>query len=346
MVPVSRQSTVQLEQRIRELEELNSLAEKMGSTLNVQDTLSAIAETCQRLCHAERVALLLLAPSSEKEAQTLIRRSDGSEGGIDHIINLLAANKIMQRPEPAVTDDILSFVGLKDPSEQARSLGPALVSPLLLDGKPFGIIHLVNSRGGKKFDRESIRLTSLISTLAAQYIHRARLHEALFEDTVRLKETLREKVGPGSLLGDSPVMCKVREKIELVASSASTVLLVGETGTGKELAAHAIHFASDRAEKPFIAVNCAAIPRELFESELFGHERGAFTGAETRVRGKFELADKGTLFLDEISSMPAELQPKLLRALEQQAFYRVGSEVETHLDVRLIAATSRDLERA
>ena len=335
-----------LESRIRELEELNSLAQKLGSTLKVQDTLSAIAESCQRLCRAERVALLLIDPSSGQEAQTLIRRSEEAQGGIDHVVNLLAAQKIMQDPKTVATDDITAFVGLDRPSDQARFLGPAMVVPLFAGDKLIGIINLVNSKGGERFDADAERLGSLIATLAAQYIQRAKLHEALFQDTVRLKEILRERVGPGSLLGESPLMKEVREKIESVAESTLTVLLVGETGTGKELAAHAIHFSSPRADKPFIAVNCAAIPQELFESELFGHERGAFTGAGTRFRGKFELADQGTLFLDEISSLPVELQPKLLRVIEQQRFYRVGSEVEIRVDVRLVAATSRDLESA
>ncbi|MGB2957633.1 MAG: sigma 54-interacting transcriptional regulator [Bacteroidota bacterium] len=346
MVTKPGTGTADLESRIRELEELNSLAQKLGSTLNVQDTLAAIAETCQRLCHADRVALLLIDPSSDQEAQTLVRRSDESEGGIDHIVNLLAAQKIMHDPKAVATDDITTFVGLERPSDSARLLGPAIVVPLFADKKLIGIINLVNSKGGRKFNSDAERLVSLIATLAAQYIQRAKLHQGLFQDTVRLKEILRERVGPGSLLGESPTMKEVRQKIESVAESQLTVLLIGETGTGKELAAHAIHFGSLRADKPFIALNCAAIPQELFESELFGHERGAFTGAGTRVRGKFELADQGTLFLDEVSSLPAELQPKLLRVIEQQRFYRVGSEVETRVDVRLIAATSSDLELA
>jgi transcriptional regulator with GAF, ATPase, and Fis domain len=340
------QHRADLEARIRELEELNCLAQKLGSTLNVQDTLAAIAETSQRLCNAERVALLLIDPSSGQEAQTLIRRSEEAQGGIDHIVNLLAAQKIMQTPKTTVTDNITKFVGLDSPSDQARVLGPAVVAPLFADEKLIGIINLVNTKGGEEFDADAGRLVSLIATLAAQYVQRAKLHEALFQDTVRLKEILLERVGPGSLLGESPVMKEVREKIESVADSKLTVLLIGETGTGKELAANAIHFSSPRADKPLIAVNCAAIPQELFESELFGHERGAFTGAVTRVRGKFELADQGTLFLDEVSSLPLDLQPKLLRVIEQQRFFRVGSERETRVDVRLIAATSRDLESA
>jgi transcriptional regulator with GAF, ATPase, and Fis domain len=138
----------------------------------------------------------------------------------------------------------------------------------------------------------------------------------------------------------------VREDIALVASSSANVLITGETGTGKELTARALHSQSPRSLMPFVAVNCAAIPAELFESELFGHERGAFTGANSTVKGKFELADGGTLFLDEISEMPLGLQPKLLRVLEEKEFSRVGSSDLIRVDVRVLAASSRNLAEA
>jgi transcriptional regulator with GAF, ATPase, and Fis domain len=262
------------------------------------------------------------------------------------MVNLLAAKKILVQPEPFVTENIIEEVQFPNPSKRVRGLGPALVAPLVLNEKPIGIINLVNSRGGMLFDADCLRVMKIVSTLAAQYIHRARLHEALFRDNVRLKDALREQTGPQRLLGESRSMKEIRQKILLVAGTDATVLLVGETGTGKELAARAVHYSSERAEKPFVALNCAAIPADLFESELFGHERGAFTGAVASMRGKFELANGGTLFLDEISSMPIVLQPKLLRVIEQKTFYRVGSEVETSFDVRLIAATSVDLEHA
>ncbi len=131
-----------------------------------------------------------------------------------------------------------------------------------------------------------------------------------------------------------------------MAPSNATVLLVGETGTGKELVARAIHLESPRAKNPFVAINCSAIPETLFESELFGHERGAFTGASEPQRGKIELAHEGTLFLDEIAEMPLALQPKLLRCLEERSFYRLGSSIEIDTDVRVVAASSKDLRLA
>jgi formate hydrogenlyase transcriptional activator len=147
------------------------------------------------------------------------------------------------------------------------------------------------------------------------------------------------------IIGDCPALRDVLEKVERVASADSTVLIQGETGTGKELVAHAIHNASPRSGRPFIKLNCAAIPFDLLESELFGHERGAFTGAIAQKVGRFELADKGTLFLDEVGDIPLASQPKLLRVLQEQEFERLGSCRTHRVDVRLVAATHRDLER-
>lgn len=145
------------------------------------------------------------------------------------------------------------------------------------------------------------------------------------------------------VIGNSPALEAVLEQVERVAPTDSTVLILGETGTGKELIAHAIHNISTRCGRPFVRLNCAAIPLDLLESELFGHEKGAFTGAIAQKIGRFELADKGTLFLDEVGDIPPALQPKLLRVLQEQEFERLGSARTHQVDVRLVAATNRDL---
>lgn len=154
----------------------------------------------------------------------------------------------------------------------------------------------------------------------------------------------QEKVLSG-LVGESPAMRQVKKLILQVAPTDATVLILGESGTGKEVVAQAIHAASQRAGRPFVPINCGAIPGELLESELFGHEKGAFTGAITARKGRFEMAEKGTLFLDEIGDMPLPMQVKLLRVLQERTFERIGSNKSIHCDVRVIAATHQDLEQ-
>jgi two-component system response regulator HydG len=157
--------------------------------------------------------------------------------------------------------------------------------------------------------------------------------------------SMTEIGAPRPLVGDSPAMDQVREKIEMIARSNATVLIRGESGTGKEIVARAIHLASSRRDRPMLAVNCAALSENLLESELFGHEKGAFTGADKLRRGRFELADGGTLMLDEISEIAAALQAKLLRVLQESCFERVGSSLTQQVDVRVIATTNRNLDR-
>jgi two-component system nitrogen regulation response regulator NtrX len=156
-------------------------------------------------------------------------------------------------------------------------------------------------------------------------------------------DSLRDLDRKYELIGESPAMQQLRDQIAMVAPRSSTVLLTGESGTGKELVAYAIHRRSQRRDQPFVKVNCAAIPHELFESELFGHEKGSFTGAVQQRIGKFEQADRGTLFLDEIGEIPLSLQPKILRALQEGEIQRVGGQKEIKVDVRIIAATNRNL---
>src|SRR5262249_16865393 len=155
---------------------------------------------------------------------------------------------------------------------------------------------------------------------------------------------MTEQNVPRPLVGSGEMMSEIRKKIELVAKSSATVLIRGESGTGKEIVARGIHAASARRERPFLAVNCAPLSESLLESELFGHEKGAFTGADKMRRGRFELADGGSLLLDEISEIAPSLQAKLLRVLQESTFERVGSSISQQVDVRVIATSNRDLE--
>ena len=175
-------------------------------------------------------------------------------------------------------------------------------------------------------------------------VARAVKHHQLHTELCRLRETVIDKSALSSLIGDSPAMSRVQDLITRVSQSDASILIQGETGTGKELIARAIHNASPRKNGPFVAINCAAVPATLLESELFGHARGAFTDAKTARAGLFVQATGGTLFLDEIGEMPLDMQPKLLRALQERVVRPVGSETEVPFDVRILAATHRDLE--
>jgi DNA-binding NtrC family response regulator len=168
----------------------------------------------------------------------------------------------------------------------------------------------------------------------------------LKDENRNLRQELQGLYGPANIVGGDPAIQRIIQLIGQVAGTKATVLIQGESGTGKEIVARAIHYQSERSSRPFVVINCAAIPSNLLESELFGHERGAFTGAVKTKKGRLELADRGTLFLDEIGEMPKELQVKILRVLEEQKFQRVGGMEDVAVDNRIIAATNKDLKQA
>jgi DNA-binding NtrC family response regulator len=176
-------------------------------------------------------------------------------------------------------------------------------------------------------------------------VERAIAQRRMLTDYILLKEELAERRGAPRIIGDDPCLRQVVQQVHRAAGTDTTVLLEGESGTGKEVFARAVHVLSPRADGPFVAINCAAIPDTLLETELFGHEKGAFTGAAARKPGRFELAHRGTLFLDEIGDLPLPLQAKILRALEEKRFERVGGTQQLHVDVRVVAATNRNLKR-
>jgi Nif-specific regulatory protein len=232
--------------------------------------------------------------------------------------------------------------------------------PIRIDDKVVGTLtidRVFDERSVFRLDAD-VRLLTMIANLVGQTVklHRvvARDRERLMTESYRLQKELselkpardRKKVHVDGIIGDSPALRGLLEKIAVVAKSNATVLLRGESGTGKELVAKAIHELSPRAKRPFIKINCAALPETVLESELFGHEKGAFTGALNSRKGRFELADKGTLFLDEIGEISASFQAKLLRVLQEQEFERVGGNQTIKVDVRVIAATNRNLEEA
>lgn len=218
-----------------------------------------------------------------------------------------------------------------------------LCVPLIMLDRKLGVLYLATSVSDHQFNKDHLQLVTAISGIAAVAIENARRFEWLESENQRLLADVNIE---HNMIGESGVMQRVYHFISKVAPTDSTVLIEGESGTGKELAARAIHRNSKRADKPFIAVNCAALAESLLESELFGHEKGAFTGAQSQKKGRLEIADGGTLFLDEIGELSPFLQVKLLRVLQEREFERVGGNVSIKVDIRLIAATNKNLEEA
>ncbi len=270
------------------------------------------------------------------------RLGEGVTGRVIQTGKAFAVAKISEEPlflnrtatRKAVQDQELSFICA--PVKK----GNQVIGALSVD-RPFD--ESFSLKDGK-------RLLSIIATMIARHVTNLETvqleREQLREENRRLQQELANKFHITNILGNSNKMREVFQMISQVSKSNATVLIRGESGTGKELAANAIHYNSLRSRNPFVKVNCAALPSNLIESELFGHEKGAFTGAIRQKRGKFELANKGTVFLDEIGSMGLEVQAKLLRVLQEKEFERVGGYETIRADVRIIAATNKNLEKA
>ena len=259
----------------------------------------------------------------------VLTAADGEEG-----LRLYA----LETPQVVITDIQMPGISGYEVLQQIRAGdGQALVIVITAYGTVEKAVEAMKLGAfdylTKPFSRDQLRLT----------VERALAFRGLTEENVRLRAELSQQIDFSRLVGISEPMQQVFEVVRRVAATEATVLITGESGTGKELIARAIHTGSERREGPFIPVNCAAIPAELLESELFGHLKGAFTGAVKERKGKFELADGGTLFLDEVGELPLELQPKLLRALQEREIEPVGG-APRRIDVRVVTATNRDLE--
>jgi transcriptional regulator with GAF, ATPase, and Fis domain len=262
-------------------------------------------------------------------------------------------SKVARERKPFLTNELLRDARGQVPPELLRfyeenGIVAADARPLEFRGELMGIIGMLNRR---PFDPEEFELLGIFADQAAMAIKSAllfaelrRYKERLQEENAYLQEEIRSERGFEEIVGHSSALRAVLKKVKQVAPVETTVLLTGETGTGKELIARAIHALSPRKDRVLIKVNCGAIPQGVVESELFGHEKGAFTGALQRRIGRFELADKGTLFMDEVGELPLDTQVKMLRVLQDQEFERLGGSRPITVDVRLVAATNRDLE--
>jgi len=253
-------------------------------------------------------------------------------------------NRVLEENLGVLSTDVQSdHVYREAESLLERRVHSVLAVPLEVGGKALGVMYLEASSPGSRFDSDLLQLVTTLGNITALAIENGKHLERLDGENRRLHEELNIT---HSMVGESKAMREVYEFVARVAGRDSTVLIFGESGTGKELVARAVHLNSPRKDMPFVAINCAAITETLLESELFGHERGSFTGAVAQKKGKLEVAEGGTIFLDEIGELALPMQAKLLRVLQEREFERVGGTRTIKLDVRLIAATNRDLKEA
>ncbi len=338
-----------------ELLALHRITELIGAAAHLETTLTNILKVLHDTLRMERATLLLL----DEKTQCLTIKASCGLSETEEMRGVYKPNEgicgqIFQTRSPFVVPDIhseplfLNRTGAR--SQISKTKMSFLGVPVLVKGEPAGVLTVDRLFGPEVSFEEDIRFLTVLSTLISQFLalHTAirKKEEMLLEENRSLKAKLHNLHDGHFIIGHSKPMQDVFSIISKIAPSSVTVLLLGESGTGKELVARAIHEAGNRKEKPFVKVNCAALPETLLESELFGHERGAFTGAHATRTGRFELADNGTIFLDEIGEMPLALQAKMLRVLQEKQFERIGGSKTFDVDVRIIAATNVSLEKA
>lgn len=311
--------------------------------------LAGLAEETQ----TDAGALLLFTPNHKGEPRgedlEVIASRSSSTHRYHRVSNFLAST-VMREGEAVLARNVIDDSTLGSRDSQGEILASSVIcAPVRRGGKIFGLIHLYSTDRAIVPDPDDLEFTLAVADTVAVAVENIRRRQELAENLTRVRTEnveLRERLGIRSdIIGHSQVIRQVTEEIGRAASSNSTVLIRGESGVGKELVACGIHYNSLRKDNVFICLNCAALSADLLASELFGHERGAFTGATDRKIGKFEAANKGTLMLDEIGEMNPGLQAKFLRVLEGHPFERVGGSKPVKVDVRVIAATNRDLER-
>jgi formate hydrogenlyase transcriptional activator len=337
------------------LELLLNLTTKITSSLDLREVLRAIAANIREVIHADAVVVSLPDAASGKSRVIAVDFPHGKGAVREEVtVTLSPANKkaidtlkpvvISTREREELAAEAYEIVA-------AEGIKAICLIPLVNRGRVLGTLSISRTTE-TPFVPEDVDFLSRASGQIAIAIENAlayreisELKDKLAQEKLYLEEEFRSEMGFEQIIGSSAALKHVLQQVETVAPSDSTVLLLGETGTGKELIARAIHDRSRRKQRTLVKLNCAAIPTGLLESELFGHEKGAFTGAISQKIGRLELADQGTLFLDEVGDISTEIQPKLLRALQEREFERLGSTHTRKVNVRLVAATNRDLEK-
>jgi Nif-specific regulatory protein len=339
---------------VRKLSTLLEASQALSSTLDLKEGLVRVLDTLGRHHGAIRGTVVLL---NEQTGDVELQASSGAVTPgkrVRYRIGEGITGRVVETGSPIVVPRVSREPTFLNRAAERPELAEQELSyvsaPITLAGKTVGAIGIdLHFKADRDYHRTA-KFLGVVASMIAQAVKVHRLIEAerqrLVDENTHLKQELKERYDFSNLIGTSGPMRQVYEQIAQVARTNTTVLLRGESGTGKELIAHAIHYNSPRAKKPFIKVSCAALPHDLIESELFGYERGAFTGAQASKKGRFELAEGGTLFLDEIGELNLATQIKLLRVLQEREFERLGGTETIRANIRLVAATNKDLEKA
>ncbi len=332
-----------------ELGVLYRISQRLTQQHDVSSLLNDVMDILETEFGLSRGTLTLRQPDSDVfviEASRGLTAEERRRG--QYKLGEGVTGRVARDAEPAMVPDISvdpNFLNRTGSREQKRVA--FLCVPIVHQRQVIGTMSIDRPTAPPAELSHDLHFLQLAADLLAEGVARIREEreerDSLMAENRRLREQLGNQYHPSNMVGNCSSMRQVYEQIAQVADSPATVLIRGESGTGKELVARAIHAASPRANKPFVAVNCAALTESLLESELFGHEKGAFTGATAQAKGRFELADTGTLFLDEVGELSPNVQTKFLRVLEESCFQRVGGARQIHVDVRVIAATNRDL---
>jgi len=333
---------------VASLRRLQSFSERLMTSRSVDELLEAMLDDVIDITGAARGVVLLVDPAETEPREPRVRASrnvrresivDASGTLSDSIMR-----QVIETKRPVIVSDALNDTTFgKSESVIALRLSSVMCVPLQNQGDVIGLLYVGNDQIKSLFHRRQLDLLTILAAQASLILQNALLVSALRADKEELSQKLDDKQF-GEIIGTCPSMMEVFRKLQRVAATDISVLITGETGTGKELIARELHRRSQRAKGPFVTVNCGAIPENLMESEMFGHVRGAFTGAVASRPGRFQVADGGTLFLDEVGELTPQLQVKLLRAIQERVVIRVGDSRPEKCDIRILAATNRSLE--
>jgi transcriptional regulator with GAF, ATPase, and Fis domain len=325
------------------LRKLHEFSQRLMEIKDVSELLKALMDAVIEVTHADKGFLLLVRDEGPEIAVARNLRQQDIPPSVRHLSDSIVSKVIAQR-RPVIVSDALHDAEFKG-SESVMNLKlcSVMCAPLIVQGQLLGLLYVGNDNVVNLFEEHSLDVLTIFAAQASLILQSALALDQLKSDRDRLQEKLEHKRF-GDIVGSCAGLVEIFKRVEKVATTDISVLITGETGTGKELIAREIHTRSPRKTGPFVVVNCGAIPENLMESELFGHVRGAFTGAVATRLGKFQQADSGTLFLDEIGEMPVSLQVKLLRALQERVVTKVGDSKAERCDIRVVAATHRNLE--